>query len=393
MRKAIYLLVLSLVLIMPMSVKAFETKSGESIYLSQSQEVEGNYYAVGQSITIDGTIKGDLICAGQTININGVVEGDIICAGQSLNINNEVGGNVRVAGNAININSKIQRNVMVFGAFVNIGTESEVGGDVLLVGAAAEIRGKVIGEVHGSAAGANISGEIGKGVRLRLDDRQYTKEDELQGKSAPLIIGDKAVIGGGLIYTSRAKADISNEAKISGEVEQKIPKLKPKKDNDAKTWIWNTIFSILSALLIGIIIINLWKRSIINLSDRMMDNVGASIGWGLLVLLLAPVVAIILLFTIIGIPLSLILIVLWLVSVYISKVIAGIVIGRALAERFMPEKKISLMLAMIFGVVVVWLITSIPVVGWLLGVIAVCWGLGGLWWCIRKAETCECEQK
>ena len=123
----------------------------------------------------------------------------------------------------------------------------------------------------------------------------------------------------------------------------------------------------------------------------MLNKAGASIGWGAVVMLLTPIIAILLLITVIGIPLAAILIGLWFIALLISKVLVGITIGRLLLrknkepENKKEEKKNSLMLPMVIGITLSWLIFSAPVIGWLLSLVALWWGLGGIWLQFRKA--------
>ena len=110
----------------------------------------------------------------------------------------------------------------------------------------------------------------------------------------------------------------------------------------------------------------------------MANRVGASLGRGILVLVLTLPLTFVLLVTIIGIPLSLILMALWLVSLYVSKVIIGIMVGRKLANKFFPLKKDSLIFSMILGIVICFLIFSLPIIGKILALLAMVWGLGGI---------------
>ncbi|MCK4554334.1 polymer-forming cytoskeletal protein, partial [Candidatus Parcubacteria bacterium] len=247
----------TLLLIIPISAKAFAVKTGDSIYVAKDQIIEGNLYAAGLSITVDGTVTGDVICAGQTVNINGTVEGDVICAGQSVNINGAVNGSVRVAGNSININGQIARNVMAFGAAVNLGAEASVGWDMLIGAATGEIRGKVGRDLYGGVAGATIAGEIGKDVRLKIDNQKADK--------GGLMIMDEAIIGGNIIYTDKAEAFIASGAVIAGEITHNLPKVR--KEKTITAWGWGRLYSIFSALVVGLVLISLWHKQIKKLTD------------------------------------------------------------------------------------------------------------------------------
>ncbi len=371
--KLLIIICFTLLLIIPISAKAFAVKTGDSVYIAKDQIIEGNLYAAGSSITVDGTVTGDVICAGQTVNINGTVEGDVICAGQSVNINGAVNGSVRVVGNSININGQVARNVMAFGAAVNLGTEANVGWDMLIGAATGEIRGKVGRDLYGGVASATIAGEIGKDVRLKIDNQKSNKSG--------LIIMDEAIIGGNIIYTDKAEALIASGAVIAGEITHNLPKVRKERTITA----WGRLYSIFSALVVGLVLISLWHKQIKKLTDKMLDKVGPSIGWGVIIMFLAPIIAILLLITLIGMPLAFILIGVWLIALFISKILVGILIGRGLLKRFWEKKKDSLILAMVIGIVIAWIIFSLPIVGWLLCLVAMWWGLGGIWLYFRKA--------
>ena len=117
----------------------------------------------------------------------------------------------------------------------------------------------------------------------------------------------------------------------------------------------------------------------------MLAKIGPSFGWGIIALLLTPIIVVILLITIIGIPLSLILLALWLVALCLSKILAGILVGRSLLNNYWPKKKDSLISAMIIGIVIAYLIFSLPIIGGFISLLAMLWGLGGIMLSLKKA--------
>lgn len=373
-------------LALPLGAKAFVVKAENSVYVGKDEVISGNLYAVGANVTVDGTVNGDVICGAQAVNINGKVDGDIICGAQSINIDGEVGGSVRAAGNSININGTVARNVMAFGAIVNVGVDATVGWDMLIAGATGEIRGKIGGDLHGAAANVIIAGTIGKDVRLKLDERIRS---EIKGvgfkEQAPLTITKDAVINGSVTYTSGSEGVIAEGASITGEITHNLPKVKPSKKYLAMGWAWGRLYSIFSSLVIGLVLISLWREQITKLTDKMLDKIGPSIGWGIVVMFLAPIIVILLLITVIGIPLAALLLGVWMIALLLSKIMVGILIGRSLIKKLGWKKKESLIWAMIIGIVLSWLIFSIPFIGWMLCLIAVWWGLGGIWLSFKKA--------
>lgn len=363
-------------LIIPLSAYAYAVKSDNSIMVGKNEVVDGNFYAAGQTITVDGTVDGDVICAANTVNINGTVEGDVICAAQSININGQVKGSVRAAGNSIDINGIIAENAMTFGASIHLGENAEIGREMLIACDNADIKGKIGRDLYGAAAKTAVSGEISRNVRLKIDDGE-------------LNIADSAVINGSLTYTSNNQAKIAQGAQIKEGSYQNLPKI-PSKREVAAGKIFGSLFSIFSALVVGLVLITVWRDQIIKITDKMLSGIGVSIGWGIILMFITPIISILLLFTIIGIPLALILAVLWLIALYASKILAGIMIGRKVLkkiwERQNPEHS-GLIWAMIIGIIIVWLACSIPLLGWMLCLAATWWGLGGTWIYLRSRSS------
>ena len=372
-------------LILPFGAKAFSVKTGDSVYISEDETIEGNLYSAATNITVDGTVKGDVICAGQSININGKVEGDVICAGQSINAKGEIGGNVRVVGNSINLGGKIARNVNVFGASIILDKNAEVGWSLFFAGATMEARGKIGQDLYGTSPKITITGEIGRDVRVRIKDkiRAEKKGPSYEDKSELLTISNNAKIGGNLTYTGSNEANISDKASIAGEVKHNLPKVEKAGKFVFIGWFWGRLYSIFAALVVGLVLISLWRKQVIELTNKMLEKVGVSIGWGAVVMFLAPIIAILLIFTIIGLPLALILLGVWIIALFIAKILASIMVGRVVLEKFWEKKKDSLIWAMIVGIVICWFIFSVPFVGWILGLVALWWGLGGIWLSFR----------
>ena len=368
-----------LLLILPSTVLAFSVNTNNTVFIGENDVIEGNLYAAGQSITVDGHVKGDIFCAGRTVIVNGLVDGDVICVAEAIVINGEVGGSVRVAGNAVSINSNVARNVQAVGASVTLSSEANVGWDMFLAGVFGEIHGKVNGDLHGVVEQLIINGEIGKDVRVRLCKECHDT------KTMPLVVNKDAVIHGNLYYTSSKAGSIKEGATINGETGFSFSDKKHKK-HTAFASAWEILFSVFSSLLIGLVLISFWRKEIKDLTNKMLAKKGASIGWGAIVMFLTPIIALILLFTLIGIPLAAILIGVWLIAICISKILVGILIGRSMLEKFYQSKKDSLIIAMIIGVTILCLLSTIPFIGWIICLTAIWWGLGGIYFHFKKCD-------
>jgi len=365
------------IMLLPLAASAYSVKNGDSVYVSKDEVIEGNLYAAGASLTIDGKVTGDVFCAGQSININGEVAGDVFCAGQSININGKIGGSLRVVGNGINLNGQVARNAVTIGATIVTAASSSIGWDLLVLGNIFELRGDVGRDLYGSAGKVSVAGQIGKNLDLNFGTQNnYDK---------PLIITDTAKIGGEVKYKSNKNADINSGAVIKGETIHNFPTLVAKKSNLVNIgWYWGKLISIFSALVIGLVLISFWREQIIKITDLMLAKIGQSFGWGIITLLLTPIIVVILLITIIGLPLAFILFALWLIALCVSKILTGILIGRSLINNYWPKQKDSLILAMIIGIVIAYLIFALPIIGGFISLLAILWGLGGIMLALKK---------
>lgn len=383
MRKTRLLLIIALLFaFLPTLVLAYEVRTDTSIFIAKDEIIDGNFYAVGNSITIDGNIKGDVFCAGQSININGSVEGDVFCAGQSININGNIGGSVRLIGNQVNINNQVAHNVYTFGSSLNLGSESQVGWDLFFIGTTGEFRGKIDGNLHGAASSIIIAGDVSKDVKFRLNARMKDKNG-FKGNS-PLMVTNSAKINGNLYYTAGTKGIIEDDAQINGNVGYSLPDKKQAAGMFSMVWFWSKLFSVFGALVVGLVLISLWREEIKKLTDNMLLHINPAIGWGMVMMFLTPVIIFLLLITLIGIPLAIILAALWLIALYIAKILTAILFGRSILRKMQGEKQSSLIIAMVIGVILAWVIYSLPLLGWIFGLASLWWGLGGIWLYFKK---------
>src|SRR3989339_776778 len=357
MRKIFFSFLVFILFFMPVSVIAFEVQNKDTVFIDKEETIKGNLYAFGTSVIINGKVDGDVIClAGESLKINGTVTGDVI-----------------------NINGDVIRGVQALASSVSFGESSNVGMDVLLVSASSNIDGDIAGSVHGYSAKVNIFGDVGGDIKLRMDARVKNSKDT---GFTPLIIQDSANIGGNVYYISSIKGFISEKASIGGEVGHTFYN---KKRNDV--FSFGNIVSLFAWMIIGLIIISLVKKDIKKLTKNNKTAWWKLVGIGILVMFITPVVCVLVLFTVIGIPAALISFILWIIVIYLAKILTGIMIGEKIINKFLPKKKDSLMWMMIFGILSIWVLCSLPVVGWMFCLAATWYGIGSVWYYLKYSNT------
>lgn len=366
---AIFILLGLVLLTTPLAVLA---GSNKSIFVAEDEIIEGNFIKVGNTIDIAGNVNGDVIVVGSSITISGDVAGDVIAAGSTIRILGEVGGSVRLVGSAIEISGKIKHNVWAVGSTVAINESASVGWDVFSAGANVEIRGPVSRSVWLAGTGLLIDDKIGQDVNAVIN------------QEGQLILNSKADIGGKVVYKAQADDQlIKNEtAVVAGEITRKdlhVPNEQDLKQFFGTAFVMFKIFVLFSLLLIGLVYVTLVPKATLMIKDEMINKPLPSLGWGFAFLVAMPIIILALAVTLIGIPLALMLIPIYFISLYIAKVFAAFVIGVLILDKATKNKyKGSLVWPLVLGLVVFVIVTSIPVIGWIVKLFLVLWALGGI---------------
>ncbi|MBD3312245.1 hypothetical protein GF352_02195 [archaeon] len=357
-------ILITLLLLTPGLASMF--KASDNVDISSSETINQNAYLAGNLVNINGVVNGDAVTAGNIIVVNGVVNGDLMAAGNSITVNGNVSGDVRATGAMVLVNGEVGGEVLSGTAQLMLSEESTVG------------------EVNAGAASITISGEVLGNVTISADN---------------ITITDTAVIGGLLNYTSSNKAVIADENSITGLVQRNEPE-------NRGSWEWTgmsrwlpaayfsiffIIISIASKLLFGFVLTRVSKKNIEELKKRMSKEFLNQSITGFAVMILVPIAAIIGLITVIAIPLSLVVLGLYVITLYIASVTAAFFIGSKTLDLLKVEKQ-SLLIELLIGVIVIELINWVPVIGWLFNFVIWLLSLGALTNLMRKRFN-ECRKK
>jgi cytoskeletal protein CcmA (bactofilin family) len=356
-------------LLIPSAVLAFNVKTADSIYIEKDEVVEGNMYVLSKNITIEGVVNGDLVALGQNITVKGKVLGDIISASQNLSVEGEVGGNIRSLANTTSlIDTTVKRNVNLIATTVLIGENTNITWDALILAGVAEMRGTVQGSLHGVVDKLIISGDVNKDVSFTINKN----DDYYQGE--PIKIEEGSNIQGDFSYSYNENLNL-NESLVAGAINFN----KKTVENDWQKNIWNFIIAVFSALVVGLVFISISKKEMSIIQEKITTKYGRSLMIGLGVLFLTPIVSIILMMTIIGIPLGFIMLIIWLIMLYFAQIMVGLGLGKQIRERLFKAKKKNIMADLIVGITVLYLLFAIPMFGGVVTFFSTLLGLGIIW--------------
>lgn len=311
------------ILALPVSALALTTEGGKNILVSSSTSHDGVYAAGGGSVRAGGMFNNDVLIGGGEVTISGPVKGDVLVGGGSVTISGDVGGSVRVAGGDVEITSKVGRNVLVAGGTVTLGDTSTVTGEVTSFSGELHMAGHVTKSLHAWAGSVIVSGKVDGNVEI------HTADD--CGKDPCVTVGSAAVIGGNLTYWAATDAQIQTGAVISGKTVRN-PVAAVEASQASKVFTGMRLWSLLSALLAGLLVAVFVPRTVRRVAATMTDRFWPSVGVGSIFFFLTPLGIILCLITLIGIPVGLIVGAVYAMTIYLSQIFLGYLIGLLLAR-------------------------------------------------------------
>ncbi len=342
---------ISLFLASPVEAKVILQEKG-AVTVAAGEVINDDLFIGAESADIAGTVNGDVYVGAGTVNFSGKVKGDIIVGAGTVNITKATIGD----------------SIIVGAGTVTIDDQSKIGGS-LIAGVGTLNNSAPVGRNLMVGAGNIVAnGMVGGEARIGAES---------------LTLGPKTVINGDLTYTTEKDLTQADTAVVKGEITRhQVPQSKPV-DRQTAQKAWKTAklglegFSFLGAFLVGLVMIWLTPSFSLGVAGKIQNKFLSSLGWGLVVLAVAPFGLFLLALTGIGLPLAFILGLLFIIDLYLTKIFASLALGKVLAQRF--GWKFSQPLVYFIGLVAYYLLRLVPVVGALVRLAALLAGLGGFW--------------
>ncbi len=356
------------------------------VTLEEDEVVDKDYFATGDVVEILGTVNGDVYTAGGQVTVDGTVNGDLLVAGGDIRIRGTVTQDVRTAGGQIRIDGDIGRNVTALGGNVDITESANIEGNLVTGTGNLIIDGSIGGDVTAGTGTLTISGNVGGDVQAGVGQFRVTSQGNVDGN---------------VTYWSEEEATISDDSVVGGEVTKNDPKktvgLKDTENlqnelasASRKFASFVRIISFLAALLIGLVMVKLYPKYMMNTSKAISKMPWRVLAVGIVLLITIPILSVLLLVTLVGIPTALILMATYVIYLYLAKIYIAYWIGEILLKK--ADKKVSAGWVMFLGLIVYYLITFIPILGGLITLFTLFFGVGAAAIACREAYNSAKEK-
>ncbi len=334
-------------------------RSGQTVGVEANQLLEGDFYGMGNTVTISGEATRDVYAIGGTIMTNAPVNEDLVVIGGVVQVNGPVKDDARVVGGEVIIADQIDDDVVVVAGTLHILSTASIKGDLIFMGGEIVIDGPIEGTVYGTGGTVRIDARVGGDVTIRAAET--------------FTLGDTADVVGNVVYRSDREIVRGQGAVVAGTI-TKEAFAAGEEAPPLKGMILNLLIIVFSSLTIFF----LARSRARTLVENILLGYGRLGLIGLGMILAVPIVSVILMTSVIGMLVGIILLCGYILLMLLSILCLPILVG-ALAQRAAKMGNAVTFLTVLLGVFIVLILPFVPYVGFLVlltGLVIVVGALG-----------------
>ena len=340
---------------------------------SVSGQFGSDRFSAGGMVHLTEPVAGDALLAGGQVEIASEVQGDLVVAGGEVSVGGGIGDDLYAAGGEVTVDAIVAGNARVAGGEVEIGPATVIEGGASITGGRVKFDGSVTGYLQATGGEVRLSGTVGGDAMVRSGELHIAPGTRIDGKlvyrgpDAPVVPEGATIAGGVEFHETSAHRWVDRDTHVAVDAGRAVGSMLWFVGVFAVAALFTAIFPAFSTQAATMIGRDPWT----------------SLGIGLAVLVCMPFVAVVLLITIIGIPLALLLVPVYLVLMFLGWVTAALFLGERLLEFARRGQPVGIgwrVLALLAALVALWLLRRIPYAGPLIGLAALSAGIGALVW-------------
>lgn len=337
-------------------------QAGESVLIRG--EVGEDLYVAGGRVDVLAEVDGDVLATGGDINIDSVIAGDLLVVGGEVMLHGRVEDDARLVGGDIMINATVDDDAVAAGGNVLLAPGAYIKGDAMLAGGVVDLAGRVKGNASMAGGELKISGQIDGNA-------------DLAGES--IEIGPSAVIRGNLTYRSPQPAFIHELARIEGQVVH-IETPTPDPQEVFMGMVAAALFLWISLALTGVVLYLALPGATLASARNIGAETWKSLGLGLAVLAVTPLLVFLLMVSGVGWMLAMVLMLGYFLLLLLGFLIGVLSLGDAFLRKIRAGREPSRLANSLLFIILLLLVTAvgmIPLLGWLLVLLLLLLGVGG----------------
>jgi cytoskeletal protein CcmA (bactofilin family) len=343
---------------------ALDRRQGEFVTVAANETVDDTLVATGNTVVVEGVVNGDLLVFAQTLEVRGNVRGDVVSLAKRTVVSGTVEGRIFNCSRSMELDGELGHSLYNWGQSLRVDRRAHVGEGIVAGGDIS-----LEGEVKRSATlygEVNVSGTVGRDLTLA------------GGRLGSLVLTNTARVGGDLTARVRELKDvqIADGASISGKRDIQL-RVRENRFTSPRFYLHQVLW-LAAAMLVGWLGLALFP-GFFQACTQAVGSGWRSLGLGLGVLAAIPVVIVLAAITLVGFPISLMLLALYVAAIYLAKLWVGAFLGRILLKPAITAKR-DWLLRLLVGLIILTIVGFIPYLGGLVRLVVVCLGLGAFAW-------------
>ncbi|MBN2095619.1 MAG: hypothetical protein JW727_06220 [Candidatus Aenigmarchaeota archaeon] len=156
-----HLPVLALLLFLLFSQAAFalEVISGDTVYVSEP--IQDDIFVTAGTIYVDAPVSGAILGGGKVV-LNEPVQGDVLAIGGDIDVNSEVYGRLVAIGGTVNVKGNVSTNLLFAGGSAKILPGAVIGRDAVFYAGMVSNEGEVGGNLRVEGGNLENNGSAGE---------------------------------------------------------------------------------------------------------------------------------------------------------------------------------------------------------------------------------------
>jgi len=370
---SVILLCFSFLSLSPQAEAKVLTNNEGVVRINEGETIEDDLFVYAETIEIEGDVIGNIFAVGGTINFSGSATGSVFLLGGTTTISGAIGQSVVVGSGNLAFNSSyVYESTLIGAGTVSIDSGSHFLGTVLAGAGTFSNQGEI--DKHLFVAGGSVSQNAPVGGEVRL-------------ASSKIDLGNETIIAKDLYYLETEDVTINNQATVSGTTHKVTSEMLDSysKNNlrDSSKVAMQALalgflaFSYLGALLVGILALYFFRPQVVAVASRVISQPTTVFLRGLVISLAVLPISLVLFLTWIGAPLAILLLTIFFIGLYLSRLVISYALGHLFSQQF-GWTKLSPYAVFGIGLTIFYLLTMIPFGGVIFSLIAVCMGLGSI---------------
>jgi hypothetical protein len=340
-----------------------ELRHSDFVNVAANETVDDTLVATANTVRVEGVVNGDLLAFGETVEVRGTVKGDLVSFAKRTVVSGTVEGRIYGFSGSLDLSGELGHNIYALAQSLHVDNQGRVGGGILAAAGDFTLEGEVNRSVTIVAGNADVSGSIGRELTMSGDS---------------LTLTNTARVGGNLsAHVHQLKnVHIADGATIVGKRDIQV-QVRKSRFTRPGFYFYQAVW-LAGAMLVGWLGLLLFP-GFFRGSTLAVGSGWRSLGLGFAVLAAVPVSIVVIAFTLVGLPVSLMLLAVYLAAIYLAKVWVGAFLGRILLKPAGATKG-DFLLGLLLGLLILTIAGFIPFLGGLVHLVVVCVGLGAFAW-------------